>query len=212
MIRSVLVSRNAISSPPTPTGLNTSRRLIIGGTRICACCSSKWWKKPRTGSWSSASSPLRQAPCARRNTSFQLVGMALRAVPRICFQGMLRRLGDASLPFGRQQDVRPIFVFRDQSRTNRILQNVMAFFPPTFISAQAMIEKVALPLNFCAPRRKSLPARDEVRHRRIQPETHKKVNMIRHQHHHVHEPPLFALIKPRSLKKNRRNLRMAKLI
>src|SRR5436309_2969419 len=75
-----------------------------------------------------------------------------------------------------------------------------------------MIEEIALPPNFCAPRGKSLPARDEVRHRRVQPEIHKKVKMVRHQHHHMHEPLLFALIKSRSLKKNRRNLRMAKLI
>src|SRR6266700_6858847 len=75
-----------------------------------------------------------------------------------------------------------------------------------------MIEEIALPLNSCAPRRKSLPAGNKVHHRRIQPEIHKEVKMIRHQHHHMHEPLLFALIKSRSLKKNRRNLRMAKLI
>src|SRR5207237_316905 len=75
-----------------------------------------------------------------------------------------------------------------------------------------MIEEIALPLNSCAPRCESVPAGDEIRHRRIQPEIHKKVNMIRHQHHHMHEPLLFALIKSRSLKENRRNLRIAKLV
>jgi hypothetical protein len=42
--------------------------------------------------------------------------MALRAIAPTVFKGYLGRLGDASLPFGRQQDVRPIFVFLDQPK------------------------------------------------------------------------------------------------
>ena len=81
--------------------------------------------------------------------------------------GCLGRLGDASLPFGRQQDVRPIFVFRDQPSANRVVQDVVAFLAPTFVSAQAMIEKVTLPINLGVVRGEALPTGDNIRHLHI---------------------------------------------
>jgi hypothetical protein len=114
-------------------------------------------------------------------------------------RGCLGRLGDASLPFDRQQDVRPIFVFLDQSSPNWVLQDVIAFLPPTFISAQAMIEKVALPINLGLVRGEALPACNNIRHLHIHGEGGEEMNIIRHQKNHVNKPSLLAVVKLRRL-------------
>jgi len=125
--------------------------------------------------------------------------MALRAVPRIVFKGYLGRLGDASLPFGRQQDVRPIFVFRDQPSPNRVPQDVVAFFAPTFVSTQAMMEKVTLPINLGVLRSEALPTGNNICHLHIHREAGEEMNMVRHQKKNRNKPSLLALVELRRL-------------
>ena len=58
---------NVTSSRPTPIASNISRRPIIGPIRICACCSSRWWRKLPTAWWKNANLRSKPALFARRN-------------------------------------------------------------------------------------------------------------------------------------------------
>jgi len=60
-------------------------------------------------------------------------------------------------------------------------QDVVALFVPTFVSTQAMIEKVTLPINLGVLRSEALPTGNNICHLHINREAGEEMNMVRHQ-------------------------------
>jgi hypothetical protein len=71
------------------------------------------------------------------------------------------RFGEPPLPIVRQQDVGPITLRPNQSRTDWILTNVFKLFRQALIMPQPMIEEISLPIDLRYSRRDSLKITDE---------------------------------------------------
>ncbi len=108
--------------------------------------------------------------------------------------------------------VRPVIIWPNQSRPNRILPNVFEFLRFTFVMAQSVIEKVSLPFDFSLSRRNPFEVTDEFRKFCIRRNADEKVQMVRHQQEQF-KIPLFQLMIPtRSFEKYLRDLILAKLV
>jgi hypothetical protein len=90
------------------------------------------------------------------------------------------RFGEPTLPIVRQQDVGPITLRPNQSRTDWILTNVFKLFRQSLIMPHPMIEEISLPIDLRHSRRDSLKITDEAEKLGIAGNANQHVQVIWH--------------------------------
>ena len=98
-------------------------------------------------------------------------------------------------------DERPIFGMRHEFFSHRILQNVIRFFPATFIMPQAMLKEITLPMDADGLSRPFFPFTDDQFDRFVRGwKRNQCMNVIRHDQKNMRPPKVMILTMPDGFK------------
>ena len=118
----------------------------------------------------------------------------------------------SALEILKRQHVTPVPSRCDQSRPNRILANIVFFFPQAFIPPYSVIEKIPLPPNERESRSRSFKIGDDLGKGILTFNSYKNVKVVRHQQEQAKIPAACRVIAACGFENRRRGGFAAKLI